>query len=622
MDILKQIKSPSDIKKIPLNKLDALAAEIRTFLIENVSKTGGHLASNLGTVELTLALCRVFDTEYDRIIWDVGHQSYTYKILTGRKDMFSTLRQFEGLSGFPKTTESLSDAFNTGHSSTSVSVALGFAAANHLKGETRRSVAIIGDGALTGGLAFEAINNAAESKLPLIVILNDNGMAISENTGGLSKYLKRIRNDSLYFKIKSYLKGRLENSTSAGKTIVRTMRAIKNFVKKLTLDKELFETLGLKYYGPIDGHDIRSLIGALEYVKNSDKPLLVHVKTVKGKGYSPAEKSPNKFHGVGKFDPETGEALSLSKNDIYSELFGKEIVKIANDNPSVLCITAAMPESTGLSEFAQKYPNRFFDCGIAESHAVTFSAAIAQTGLIPVFAVYSTFLQRAYDQILHDAALTNQHIVLAIDRAGAVGPDGETHQGIYDLSYLSHIPNMVIMAPSGKTVFSQMLNMAVNECNSPVAVRYPRGEAFDLDISVAPLEFGKSDYIIFGDTNTFDAVIVSIGTVLKEAIDAAEILKTSGISTVVIDARFLKPFDKETVKKFADKSKVVASVEDNITLGGLSDTLRRTLERKILAFGYADEPLHPGKIDQLKEKYGITAQNMADKITEELKNNE
>jgi len=622
MDILKQIKSSSDIKRIPLNKLDALAAEIRTFLIENVSKTGGHLASNLGTVELTLALCRVFDTEYDRIVWDVGHQSYTYKILTGRKDMFSTLRQFEGLSGFPKTTESLSDAFNTGHSSTSVSAALGFAAANHIKGEMRRSIAIIGDGALTGGLAFEAINNAAESKLPLIIILNDNGMAISENTGGLSRYLKKIRNDSLYFKIKSYLKGRLENSTSAGKTLVSTMRTIKNFVKKLTLDKELFETLGLKYYGPIDGHDIRSLIGALEYVKNSDKPLLVHVKTVKGKGYSPAEKSPNKFHGVGKFDPETGEALSLSKNDVYSDLFGKEIVKIASDNPSVLCITAAMPESTGLSEFAQKYPNRFFDCGIAEAHAVTFSAAIAQTGLIPVFAVYSTFLQRAYDQILHDAALTNQHIVLAIDRAGAVGPDGETHQGIYDLSYLSHIPNMLIMAPSGKTVFSQMLNMAVNECSSPVAVRYPRGEAFDLDIPIAPLEFGKADYITFGDTNTFDAVIVSIGTVLKEAIAAAEILKKSCVSTVVIDARFSKPFDEETVKKFADKSKVVASVEDNVTLGGLSDTIRRTLERKILTFGYADEPLHQGKIDQLKEKYGITAQNIADKILEELKNNE
>lgn len=622
MSILEEIKSPSDLKKIPFNKLDTLAGEIRSFLVENVSKTGGHLASNLGAVELTIALCKVFDTEYDRIVWDVGHQSYTYKILTGRKDKFSTLRQFEGLSGFPKTTESKSDAFNTGHSSTSISAALGFATANHIKGEKRHSIAVIGDGALTGGLAFEAINNAAESKLPLIIILNDNGMAISENTGGLSKYLKKISNDTLYFKIKSYLRGRMENSSKFTRSIVTMMRTIKNFVKKLTLDKVLFETLGLKYYGPIDGHDIHSLVGALEYVKNSDEPLLVHVKTVKGKGYSHAEKSPNKFHGIGAFDPETGEALSSAQNETYSDLFGKEIVKIADKNSSVVCITAAMPESTGLSEFAKKYPDRFFDCGIAEEHAVTFSAAVAQAGLTPVFAVYSTFLQRAYDQILHDAAITNQHIVLAIDRAGAVGQDGETHQGIYDLSYLSHIPNMVIMAPSGKTVFAEMLDMAVNKCSSPVAVRYPRGETFDLDVPIEKIEFGKAAALVFGDKKEVKAVIVSIGTMFKEAIDTAQILKEKGISSVVIDARFLKPFDEETVKKFAENAKVVASIEDNTTIGGLADTLRRVLERKILAFGYPDEPLHQGKINQLKEKFGITADNIADTIIEEIENNE
>ena len=622
MSILEKIKSTHDLKKLSLEDLDVLAGEIRTFLIEKVSKTGGHLASNLGAVELTIALLRVFDAEYDRIVWDVGHQSYTYKILTGRKDMFDNLRQKDGLSGFPKTTESCADAFNTGHSSTSISLALGFAAANKIKGENKRSIAVIGDGALTGGLAFEAINNTAETKLPLIIILNDNGMAISENTGGLSKYLKKFRNDTWYFKTKSYLKGRLENSTSFGKGLVRGLRQIKNFIKKLTLDKELFETLGLKYYGPIDGHDIRSLIGAFEYVKKSEKPLLVHVKTVKGKGYSPAEKSPGRFHGIGKFDPETGEAVSFNQNDVFSDLFGKEILKLADENEKVLCITAAMPESTGLLDFATKYPDRFFDCGIAEEHAVTFSAAAAQAGLTPVFAVYSTFLQRAYDQILHDAALTNQHVVFAIDRAGAVGQDGETHQGIYDFSYLSHIPNMVIMAPSGKTTFKQMLSMAVNELDSPVAVRYPRGEAFDCDIPIQELEFGKASCLTFGDSEKTDAIIVSIGTVLKEALDAAQILKIKGISSTVIDARFLKPFDETTVRELSKDAKVIVSVEDNVTIGGLSDTLRRTLNRAVLSFGYADEPLHQGKISELREKYGITGQNIAEKIVEELKKHE
>lgn len=617
MGILEEIKTSSDIKKIPEEKLSSLAGEIREFLIENVSKTGGHLASNLGTVELTIALCRVFEAEYDRIVFDVGHQAYTYKILTGRKSGFSSLRQLDGMSGFPKTTESKADAFNTGHSSTSISLALGFAAAERLKGEKRRAIAVIGDGALTGGLAFEAINNAAESKLPVIIVLNDNGMAISENRGGLSKYLKRIKNDTLYFKIKSSVKGKIEHSSSFGKELVGIMRKIKDFIKKITLDRELFETLGLRYYGPIDGHDISSLISVFEYVKNSDKPILIHVKTTKGKGYSHSEQNPERFHGVGKFDTETGEALSTSQNDVYSDVFGKCITKIAEENPSVLCITAAMPESTGLLEFARKYPERFFDCGIAEGHAVTFSAAIAHAGMTPVFAVYSTFLQRAYDEILHDAAITNEHIVLAIDRAGAVGQDGETHQGIYDLSYLSHIPNMVIMAPSGKTVFEEMLYHAIKKCTSPVAVRYPRGEAFDCDIEIAPLEFGKAA-VIYKEEKEPEAVIISIGAVLKEALDAAEILKKNGKKVVVIDARFQKPFDEETVREYAKSAKVIATVEDNVLIGGMSDTVRRVLERKILAFGYADEPIPQGKIPELKEKYGITKENIANKILEEL----
>ncbi len=618
MGILDSVNSPSDVKNLPPDKLKDLAEDIRSFLIENVSKTGGHLASNLGTVELTLALIRVFEPEYDRIVWDVGHQSYTYKILTGRKDRFSTLRQMGGLSGFPKTSESVSDAFNTGHGSTSVALALGFSAANKLKGESRRSIAIIGDGALTGGLAFEAINNAAATKLPLIVILNDNGMAISENTGAISNYLRKIRNDTLYFKVKTSIKNRIEKSSKAGRKLVGFMRSAKDFVKKVTLDKEFFETLGYKYYGPFDGHDIQSLESVFNYVKDTDKPVIVHVKTVKGKGYELAEKSPCKFHGIGEFDPETGEPIATLNNKAYSELFGEEIVKLADKNKSVVCITAAMPESTGLEKFSEKYPERFFDCGIAEEHAVTFASALSEAGLTPVFAVYSTFLQRAYDEILHDAAINNKHVVFAIDRAGAVGHDGETHQGIYDLSYLSHIPNMVIMAPSGKTVFCEMLDFAVNECSSPVAVRYPRGEATDLNVNAAPLEFGKAGVVLLEEKETFDAVIVSIGTVFKEALEAAEILKTKGFSAAVIDARFLKPFDSETVKRFSESAKVVATVEDNITLGGLSDAVRRASGKEVLAFGYPDEPLCQGKIRELKEKYGITAQNIADKISERL----
>lgn len=618
MGILEEIHSSEDVKRLAPECLDELADEIRNFLIETVSKTGGHLASNLGTVELAIAVLRAFDPEYDRIIWDVGHQAYAYKILTGRKKNFSTLRQFGGLSGFPKTAESKADAFNTGHSSTSISLALGFAAANKIKKEHRHAVAIIGDGALTGGLSFEAINNAAENKLPLIIILNDNGMAIAENTGGISKYLKKIRNDTLYFKIKSQLKKKMENSSRLGKKTVEIMRGIKNFVKKITLDRQLFEPLGIKYYGPIDGHDIRSLESALEYVKGISGPLIIHVKTVKGKGYTLAEQAPGRFHGVGSFDPETGEEISPHQNASYSDLFGKEIVKLAEKNPSVICITAAMPQSTGLLEFSYKYPDRFFDCGIAEEHAVTFAAATAQAGLVPVFAVYSTFLQRAYDEILHDAAITGKHIVLAVDRAGAVGADGETHQGIYDLSFLSHIPNMVIMAPSGKTIFKMMLDYAVNKCSSPVAVRYPRSEAADYTKNIAPLEFGKAAYITFGKKEENDVLIVSIGTMFKEALKAAEILEEKGICSVVADARFLKPFDEETVKKLSKSAKVIASVEDNVICGGLSDALRRAAEREIIAFGWPDEPLPQGKVSELKEKYGLTAENIAEKILERL----
>lgn len=617
MGILDNINSITDLKRIPEEKLSDLAGEIREFIIDNVSKTGGHLASNLGTVELTIALLRIFDAEHDRIIWDVGHQSYTYKILTGRKNAFQTLRQEGGISGFPKTCESDADAFNTGHSSTSISLALGFSAVNKITKGTKKSIAIIGDGALTGGLAFEAINNAAEKKLPLIIILNDNGMSISENVGGISAHLKKIKNDTLYFKLKTIIKKHFENSSELGKKIVSGLRRTKDFIKKHTIDKELFENLGLRYYGPIDGHDIHSLESVLNYVKDTTKPVLIHIKTTKGKGYLPAEENPGKFHGIGKFDKETGAELSKRDYKTYSEVFGDEILNIAKENEKIIAITAAMPDSTGLTKFSSLYPDRFFDCGIAEEHAVTFSAAVSEAGFTPVFAVYSTFLQRAYDEIIHDVAINNKHVVFAIDRAGAVGEDGETHQGIYDLSFLSHIPNMVIMAPSGKKVFTQMLDMAINKLDCPVAVRYPKGVSENLDIHIPDVEFKKAAVYNNSDLNT--CVIISIGTVLKESINASEILKEKGISACVVDARFLKPLDEETIKPLIENAKVIATVEDNITLGGLSDSIRRISNKEILSFGYKDEPVLQGSIKQIKEKYGITSENIAKKIIEELK---
>ena len=614
MKILDKINSSDDIKKLSLKELNCLADEIRTFLIENVSKTGGHLASNLGTVELTLALNRVFDPKTDRIVWDVGHQAYTHKIINGRKNKFSTLRQEGGISGFPKTAESITDAFETGHSSTSVSAALGFAAANRLCGGKAHSIAVIGDGAFTGGLAFEGINNAAEQKLPLIVILNDNGMAISKNIGGISKYLQKVRNDTAYFKIKTFLRNRLDSSPKLGRKIVNFTRGIRDIVKKLTLDKELFENLGLKYYGPVDGHDIKSLISVLTYAKTKSEPLLIHVKTVKGKGYSLAEKKPDDFHGVGCFDPETGEAITKNNALSYSALFGREIIKQGEKNKKLVCITAAMPQGTGLCGFAQKFPPRFFDCGIAEEHSVTFAAALAASGLIPVFAVYSTFLQRAYDQILHDAALTGRHIVLCIDRAGIVGRDGETHQGVYDLSYLSHIPNMVIMAPSGRTQFAEMLDFALNVCRCPVAIRYPRADAKDFYKPAAPLELGMAETVKDGS----EVLIVSIGTVIAEALGAAKLLEKKNISAAVVDARFLKPFDSETVEKYAKKAKVVVSVEDNVLSGGLSEAVCKAAKKEVICFGLKDEPITQGSIEQIKKRYGITAKNIAKIIEEKL----
>ncbi len=607
--ILDEINSSQDVKKLNISELETLSGEIREFLIGNISKCGGHLSSNLGTVELTLALHKVFDFSRDKIVWDVGHQSYTHKIVTGRREPFSTLRQKGGISGFPKTEESEEDAFNTGHSSTSVSAALGFAKAFELKGENSVAVAVLGDGALTGGMAYEALNHAGSGRTPLIVVLNDNGMSISQNVGGMSQYLEKISSDARYITLKVRVKNFLKNLPVFGKPFSRIMQKAKKFIKKILLQKKLFENMGLEYIGPVNGHDFKELITALKYAKSMKRPVIIHTITQKGKGYTPSEVDPCSFHGISAFDPDTGEVKN-SGTRAFSDVFGDELVKLASKNEKIIAITAAMPQGTGLEGFRKSFPKRFFDVGIAEQHAVTFAAALAKSGFVPVFAVYSTFLQRGYDQILHDTALQNLHTVFAIDRAGAVGNDGETHQGIYDLSYLSHIPNMTIMAPSCGEELRKMLGFAIDHVSGPVAVRYPKGDADTKVQSMAPVEYGKGEVIKSGK----DVLIVALGTAVCDALDAAEILERNGISTAVMNARFLKPFDKELFKDLAKDCKIVATAEDNCSIGGLASVVREIFDGKILQFAFPDIPLTQATVSQQKADAGIDGVTIAEKI--------
>ncbi len=613
-DILSQINSSEDVKKLNISELNTLAAEIRRFMVENVSKTGGHLAPSLGTVELTLALHRVFDPMHDKIVWDVGHQSYTHKILTGRRDRFHTLRQKGGISGFPKTAESEADAFDTGHSSTSISVALGFAKAFELDNSPNRAVAVIGDGALTGGMAYEALNHAGSGKTPLIVILNDNGMSISQNVGGLSNYLDKMRVDERYINLKKSVKNVLANMPLFGDSFRSFAHKSKRVLKNILLRKKLFENMGLEYLGPVDGHDIKDVITVLEYAKTLNQPVIIHVITQKGKGYAPSENDPSTFHGISAFDLDTGLAES-SGSISYSEAFGKKAVELAEKNDKVICITAAMPQGTGLTEFAKKFHHRFFDVGIAEQHAVTFSAALAKSGYTPIFAVYSTFLQRGYDQILHDVALQNLHAVFAIDRAGAVGNDGETHQGIYDLSYLSHIPNMTILAPACCAELELMLEFAVNQHFGPIAVRYPKGSASDISIDLKPISLGKGTLLKSGT----DILIVAIGASVQDALVAAKALEDDGISVAVMNARFLKPFDTKLFEKTAQACKLVATLEDNVGIGGLGALVAELYDGKILKFAHSDKPLTHATADEQKVFAGIDSKSVAKKIKDTLK---
>jgi 1-deoxy-D-xylulose-5-phosphate synthase len=612
-NILKNINSEVDLKKLDINQLKQLAGEIRDFLIKNIAKTGGHLASNLGVIELTLALHKVFDISQDKIVWDVGHQAYIHKIITGRKEEFDSLRKIDGLSGFPKVSESPQDCFNTGHSSTSISAALGIARARDIKKEKYSVAAVIGDGALTGGMSFEALNDAGRALNDFIVIINDNEMSISKNVGGLSRYLSKIRTDPFYTKAKEDMDNLLKMIPAIGKSAIKAIERAKEAIKYLIMPGIIFEELGFKYLGPIDGHNIEELIKVFSRARNLKGPVLIHTCTIKGKGYSFAEKKPFKFHGVSSFKIETGEAKKKYYTT-YSELFGNYLTNLADKNENIVAITAAMTQSTGLSPFLEKYKKRFFDVGIAEQHAVTLAAGMASNGLIPVVAIYSTFLQRAYDQVLHDVALQNLHVVFAIDRAGIVGEDGETHQGLYDLSYMSHIPNMTVMAPSNGKELEAMLDYAVLEHNGPVAVRYPRGRAIMGD-EIPKVYYGKGIIHEVGQ----DITIAVLGSMVETALETSKILKERGISAEVINARFIKPLDEELIYQSVIKTGNIATLEDNTVIGGFGSIVsgmlfRRKAKAEVVNFGLPDEPIVHGARSDLMKKFGLDAQTLAEKI--------
>ena len=609
--MLEKINTPKDLQKLNTEELNLLAKDIREFLVKSVSKTGGHLAANLGVVELTIALFLEFDPYFDRIVWDVGHQAYVHKILTGRANDFESLRQFEGLSGFPKRAESGADAFNSGHSSTSVSAATGFAAAAKLKGTKERAIAVLGDGAMTGGIAFEGLNHAGSTKLPVIVILNDNGMAISKNVGGFSKRLENFRNTDKYLNLKSNVKNTLSRVPVIGSPATKVLTKIKATAKDVLVPGAFFENFGFKYIGPVDGHNIEDLRRAMRRAKTKNSPVLIHINTIKGMGYKPAEEKPDFFHGVSSFDDATGKPIG-ENNLSWSEVFGDTLCDIASKNKKVAAITAAMPQGTGLEKFAKKFPDRFFDVGIAEQHAVTFASGLAGSGVTPVVAVYSTFLQRAYDQIIHDTALMNLHTVFCIDRCGPVGSDGETHQGVFDIAYMSQMPNMTLLSPSNKNDFKDMLEFAVNTADGPIAVRYPRGDVEDTNF--APLDVTKTRLVRDGK----DVLILAVGVTLYDALKCADLLGEKGISASVADVRCVKPIDKEFIFENALNKKLVVTVEDGIEIGGFGQQTECILGKEVLKFAYPDEPIVQGSISQIKQKYGTDYKTMAEKIEKRI----
>lgn len=609
---------PEQLHSMSEHELELLSYEIRQTLLDTVSVTGGHLSSNLGVVELTIALHTVFQSPKDKIIWDVGHQAYVHKILTGRSGKMNTLRTYGGMNGFPRLEESVHDMYDSGHSSTSISAAFGYAVARDLNEEDYSVVAVIGDGALTGGIAYEAMNNAGESNKPMIVVLNDNEMSISKNVGGMSQYLGKLRASQAYIEFKKKLKQTVKGIPKYGEGLYSGMEHLRDSLKYAVVAGAIFEEFGFKYFGPVDGHNIHDLIQALHMCKSMQQPVLLHVLTKKGKGYRNAENNPGKFHGIGSFDLNTGNTTSVAKNDSYSKIFGKKMMEIAQKDSKVVAISAAMVDATGLREFQKKYPKRLFDVGIAEQHAVSFAAGLALNGMKPVVAIYSTFFQRAYDQILIDVCMQKLPVVFAIDRAGNVGNDGETHNGQFDLSYLSHMPNLTIMAPKDGTELKIMLEYAI-ALEGPCAIRYPRGEAEDLSFEEntnATID-GKIEHLAEGK----DGVLIAVGKMTSTAIKARQLLKEQGIDVGVVNARFVKPLDEIGILNCVKNQKYIITLEDNSIIGGFGSQVNTLLNEKghsvkTLQIGWPDEFIPPGTVQELMKKYGLDAKGIARKVAE------
>lgn len=616
--ILEKINNPADVKKINQKDLKRLAKEIRRFLVQKLSVRGGHLASNLGVVELTLAMYRCFDIPKDKIIWDVGHQSYTHKILSGRKAEFDELRTFGGMAGFPKTKESPCDAFNTGHSSTSISAGLGMAQARDMQCQNYHIVSVIGDGALTGGMAYEALNNAAHMKKNFIIVLNDNDMSISKNVGGISNYLNGIRTGKVYTDLKKNVQSILEKTPLIGQTLIKSIRNTKNGIKQFIIPGMLFENMGITYLGPVNGHDIKQLIKALNEAKKLRGAVLLHVITKKGKGYAPAELNPEKFHGVGAFDIATGKSLKVKTEPDYTDVFADTLCEIAGEDFKVTAITAAMPEGTGLAKFAKEFPDRFFDVGIAEQHAVTSAAGMAAGGLKPVVAIYSSFLQRAFDQILHDVCIQNLNVVFAVDRAGLVGADGETHQGIFDLSFLSCIPNMTVLAPKNRYELASMLRFAL-KYKGPVALRYPRGKAYaGLKDFQAPIEYGKGEMIY----EEKDIAVFALGSMVSCGEHLREKIKALGKNCSLANARFVKPLDFSLLDRLCEKHKLIITMEENVLSGGIGliagDYIRKKhKDTELYPVCLPDAYVEHGDVSLLRESLGINSDAILERLRKE-----
>lgn len=617
--MLEKINKPNDIHKIALADFPLLAEEIRQFLIESVSRTGGHLASNLGAVELTLALHNVLDLPQDRIIWDVGHQAYTHKILTGRKDGFAKLRQEGGMSGFPKRKESDCDAFDAGHSSNSISAGLGYVRARDLLGQNYRVVSVIGDGALTGGMAYEAMNNAAGLKTNFIIVLNDNNMSISKNVGGMSSYLSALRTAESYTGMKINVTKTLKKVPKIGPAIVDTMRKTKSSIKQLIIPGMLFENMGITYLGPVDGHNMRQMMRLFNEAKRVEGPVIVHVLTEKGRGYTPACVHPDRFHGTGPFDIKTGKSLSAKKSLTYTDVFSDTVTALGKEQKKLVCITAAMREGTGLKRFAKEFPDRFFDVGIAEEHAVSFAAGLALGGMIPVVAIYSSFLQRAVDQIVHDVCMQNLHVIFAIDRAGLVGADGETHQGCFDLSYLTMIPNMTVMAPKNAWELSKMLELSAYMAG-PCAIRYPRGGAYQgLEEFQSPVQYGKSEILYRGEKTA----ILSVGSMTEVCEQVYREMKAKGENPTFVNARFVKPLDTGLLDELAKDHSLFVTVEENVKSGGFGEHVAAYMEAchpetRVLPIAIWNRFVEHGEVGSLRAKIGLSPAEIFSAIENEL----